>query len=448
MILVNRGSIGRDSFNFAFCPQRTLSSAKGAKNLSLRPLLFFAVFACKKANKDILHIFAIMISLPIKNTENSNAKELDRIALKVKAGERITDEEGLFLFEKASLAFVGSLANSIRERLHGDVTYFNRNFHIEPTNVCVFSCNFCSYSRLYAHRDEGWELSMEQMMDIIRKYDGKPVTEVHIVGGVHPKMNLEFFAELLRKIKAHRPDLHIKGFTAVELDYMFRKAKMTIAEGMHYLQQAGLDSLPGGGAEIFAPAIRNQIAADKVDAEGWLAIHKEAHLLGMHSNATMLYGHIEKYEDRIDHMRRLRELQDETKGFNTFIPLKFRNKDNDMSHIAESSIIEDMKMYAIARIYMDNFPHLKAYWPMLGRQNAQLSLSFGVNDIDGTIDDSTKIYAMAGSEEQNPALTTAQLVTLIQQAKRKPVERGTLYNVIRDYSNITPTEIETNPLLN
>ena len=389
-----------------------------------------------------------MISVPIKYAENSNAKELKSIALKVQSGERITDKEALFLFEKASLAFVGSLANSIREHLHGDVTYFNRNFHIEPTNVCVFSCNFCSYSRLYAHRDEGWELSMDQMMDIIRKYDGKPVTEVHIVGGVHPKMNLEFFAELLRKIKAHRPDLHIKGFTAVELDYMFRKAKMNVEEGMRYLQNAGLDSLPGGGAEIFAPEIREQIAADKVDAEGWLAIHKQAHLLGMHSNATMLYGHIEKYEHRIEHMGRLRDLQDETKGFNTFIPLKFRNKDNDMSHIAESSIIEDMKMYAIARIYLDNFPHLKAYWPMLGRQNAQLSLSFGVNDIDGTIDDSTKIYSMAGSEEQNPALTTAQLVTLIKQAKRRPVERGTLYNIIRDYSDTSLTEIETNPLLN
>src|SRR5688572_11364247 len=284
--------------------------------------------------------------------------ELAAIADKVRNSQRITDEEGLLLFEKGPLPFLGSLANSIRERLHGDTTFFNRNFHIEPTNVCVFSCNFCSYSRLYAHRDEGWELSMDQMMDIIRKYDGKPVTEVHIVGGVHPKMNLEFFAELLRKIKTHRPDLHIKGFTAVELDYMFRKAKMTIEEGMRYLQSAGLDSLPGGGAEIFAPVIREQIAADKVDANGWLDIHKQAHMLGMHSNATMLYGHIEKFEHRIDHMRRLRDLQDETKGFNTFIPLKFRNKDNDMSHISESSIIEDMKMYAIARIYMDNFPHL------------------------------------------------------------------------------------------
>ncbi|MBO9634083.1 MAG: aminofutalosine synthase MqnE [Chitinophagaceae bacterium] len=373
---------------------------------------------------------------------------LQAIAEKVVRQERITPEDGLYLFEHASLPFVGALANFVRERLHGDKTYFNRNFHIEPTNVCVFACKFCSYSRLYAHREEGWELSTEQMLNIVKSYDGKPVTEVHIVGGVHPKMNLEFFADLIRQIKAHRPDLHVKGFTAVELDYMFRKAKKTIDEGMAYLHEAGLQSLPGGGAEIFAKEIRDQICEDKVDGEGWLAIHKAAHKLGMHSNATILYGHIETYAHRIDHMERLRQLQDETHGFNTFIPLKFRNGDNEMSHVQELSIIEDMRLYAIARLYMDNFPHLKAYWPMLGRNNAQLSLSFGVNDIDGTIDDSTKIYSMAGSEEQTPAMSTAQLVTLIKQVKRAPVERDTLYNEIRDYSDIDIKEIESNPLLN
>lgn len=356
------------------------------------------------------------------------------IAEKIFNKERITDEEALLLFEKGSLSVVGTLANYIREDLHGDKTYFNRNFHIEPTNVCVFACKFCSYSRLYAHRDEGWELSMQQMLDIVKSYDGKPITEVHIVGGVHPKMNLDFFCELLQKIKLHRPGLHIKGFTAVELDYMFRKAKLSVEDGMKKMHEAGLDSLPGGGAEIFHPEIRQQIADDKVDADGWLQIHEAAHQLGMYTNATMLYGHIEKYWHRIDHMKRLRELQDRTHHFNTFIPLKFRNKDNDMSNVSESSIVEDMKMYAVARIYLDNFPHLKAYWPMLGRQNAQLTLSFGVNDIDGTIDDSTKIYAMAGSEEQNPAMSTEELVTLIKQVKRTPVERDTLYNVVKDYS--------------
>ncbi len=371
----------------------------------------------------------------LANTAVNNIS-LQKIACKVFNGERINDEECLELFENASLSFTGMLANYIRENLHGDKTYFNRNFHIEPTNVCVFACKFCSYSRLYAHRDEGWELSMQQMLDIVKSYDDKPITEVHIVGGVHPKMNLDFFCELLQKIKTHRPSLHIKGFTAVELDYMFRKAKLSVEEGMKKMHAAGLDSLPGGGAEIFHPEIRKQICDDKVDADGWLYIHETAHNLGMHTNATMLYGHIEKYTHRIDHMKRLRDLQDKTHGFNTFIPLKFRNGDNDMSDVPESSIVEDMKTYAVARIYMDNFPHLKAYWPMLGRQNAQLSLSFGVNDIDGTIDDSTKIYSMAGSEEKNPAMSTEELVTLIKQVKRAPVERDTLYNVVTDYNEV------------
>jgi aminodeoxyfutalosine synthase len=373
--------------------------------------------------------------------EATKDKELQRIANKIINKERILFDEGVTLFEKGSLSWLGTLANFVREQKHGDKTYFNKNFHIEPTNVCVFSCKFCSYSKLYANREEGWELSIEQMMHIVKSYDGKPVTEVHIVGGVHPKMNLAFFIDLLKAIKAHRPELHIKGFTPVELDYMFKKAKVTTEEGMKLAHAAGLDSLPGGGAEIFHPEIRQQICEDKVDADGWLNIHKVAHQLGMHSNATLLYGHIEKYWHRIDHMERLRQLQDETGGFNTFIPLKFRNQDNEMSHIAESTTIEDMRMYAVSRLYMDNFAHIKAYWPMLGRQNAQLTLSFGVNDIDGTIDDSTKIYAMAGSEEQTPTMSTADLVRLIKQVKREPIERGTLYNEIKNYALVPDEEL-------
>jgi aminodeoxyfutalosine synthase len=367
-------------------------------------------------------------------------KALQSIAEKIYNNQRITENEGLLLFEKADLPFVGALANYVRERMHGDTTYFNRNFHIEPTNVCVFSCNFCSYSRLYAKREDGWELSIDQMLHMVQKYDGVPVTEVHIVGGVHPKMDLKFFADLLKAIKTHRPALHIKAFTAVEYDYMFRKAKVSVEEGLKFLIDAGLNSIPGGGAEIFHPEIREKICADKVDADGWLKIHEAAHKLGLHSNATMLYGHIEKYWHRIDHMSRLRNLQDETNMFQTFIPLKFRNQDNDMSNVAESTVVEDMKMYAIARLFLDNFPHLKAYWPMLGRHNAQMTLSFGVNDIDGTIDDTTKIYSMAGSEEQTPTMTTEQLVALIKQVKRKPVERDTLYNVVKDFSEVTVAE--------
>jgi aminodeoxyfutalosine synthase len=355
------------------------------------------------------------------------------IAEKIENQIRITPQEGLMLFEKGSLATLGAMANYIRERKHGNYTYFNRNFHIEPTNVCVFSCKFCSYSRLYSKREEGWELSIDEMLEKVKVYDGQPITEVHIVGGVHPKMDIHYFAELLTKIKAHRPDLHIKGFTAVELDYMFRKAKLSRLEGMKLLHDAGLDSLPGGGAEIFDEEVRQQICADKVDAAGWLDIHATAHQLGMHSNATMLYGHLEKYEHRIDHMEQLRNMQDKTKGFNTFIPLKFRNHDNEMSHIPEVSAIEDMKVYAIARIYLDNFNHIKAYWPMLGREQAQLTLAFGVNDIDGTIDDSTKIYSMAGSEEQTPSMTTEELVALIKQVGREAVERDTLYNIVKKY---------------
>ncbi len=374
--------------------------------------------------------------------EATKDKELQRIANKIINQERILFDEGVTLFEKGSLSWLGTLANFVREQKHGDKTYFNKNFHIEPTNVCVFSCKFCSYSKLYAHKEEGWELTIDQMMDIVKSYDGKPVTEVHIVGGVHPKLTLEFFLELMRTIKAHRPELHIKAFTPVELEYMFRKAKVTTEEGMKLAHEAGLDSLPGGGAEIFHPDIRTVICADKATADEWLHIHKTAHNLGMHSNATLLYGHIEKYEHRIDHMERLRQLQDETKGFNTFIPLKFRNKDNDMHDVSESTLANDLKMYAISRLYLDNFPHVKAYWPMLGRETAQLTLSYGVNDIDGTIDDTTKIYSMAGSEEQTPVMTTEQLVGLIKQAKRQPIERGTLYNVIQDYSNYEFAENE------
>ncbi len=357
---------------------------------------------------------------------------LKPIAEKVLSGKRISFDEGVALFEKGELGFLGALANFVREKKNGNKTFYNRNFHIEPTNVCVFTCNFCSYSRLYKHREDGWEMTEEQMMDIVKKYDDKPVTEVHIVGGVHPKMDLYFFGGLLKKIKTHRPDLHIKAFTAVELDYMFRKAKLNEREGLIYLKENGLDSLPGGGAEIFDEEIRNKISADKCDGSRWLLIHETAHSLGIHSNATMLYGHIEDYKHRIDHLERLRSLQDRTSGFNTFIPLKFRNKDNDMSYVTESSVVEDLRNYAVSRIYLDNFNHVKAYWPMIGKGTAGLSQSFGVDDLDGTIDDTTKIYSMAGAEDQNPSLTTEELRALISQSGRIPVERDTLYNVVNE----------------
>jgi aminodeoxyfutalosine synthase len=368
--------------------------------------------------------------------------ELLLIADKILANERISCSEAEVLYETASLGYLGLLDNHVKEKRHGDYVFFNRNFHIEPTNICVFDCKFCSYSRLIKQREEGWELSENQILDIVRSYQGKGATEVHIVGGVHPRMGLMYFAGLIKKIKEILPDIHVKAFTAVELEYMCRKAGVSYREGLQILKDHGQNSLPGGGAEIFDESLREQICADKCTSVQWLEIHKTAHELGMPSNATMLYGHLEKYHHRIDHMNRLRTLQDESGGFNTFIPLKFRNKDNQMSHIPEVSVVEDLRNYAVARLFMDNFGHLKAYWPMIGRSVAQLSLSYGVDDIDGTIDDSTKIYTMAGSEEHTPAMTTNELVTLINESGRCAVERDTVYNVIRNY-RLHPLETET-----
>jgi aminodeoxyfutalosine synthase len=359
--------------------------------------------------------------------------ELKKIAQKIKESTRISTEECLYLYENGEIGYLGVLANYVREKKNENFTYFNRNFHVEPTNICVYDCKFCSYSRLLKQKDGAWELNAEQMLNIVKSYEGQPVTEVHIVGGVHPKMGLHYFGDLIKGVKTLRPDLHVKAFTAVELYYMFKKAKVTTAEGLQYLKDCGLDSLPGGGAEIFDESVRKEICEDKCTSEEWLEIHETAHQLGIPSNTTMLYGHVENFAHRVDHMNRLRQLQDRTKGFNTFIPLKFRNQDNQMSHIAEVTVIEDMRNYAISRIFLDNFNHIKAYWPMIGRNSAQLSLNYGVDDIDGTIDDSTKIYTMAGSEEQNPKLSTAQLVELIKQAGRTPIERDTLYHPIRNY---------------
>jgi aminodeoxyfutalosine synthase len=366
-------------------------------------------------------------------TNSSYSKKLIAVAEKVFNDQRISFEEGVTLFKEAELGFLGSLANYVREKKNGSYVYFNHNFHVEPTNVCVYTCAFCSYSRLIKHREQGWELSVEQIMDIIKSYDNQEVTEVHITGGVVPKQDLAFYTELFRKIKQHRPALHIKALTPVEFNYIFKKAKLTYEEGLQQMKEAGLDSLPGGGAEIFDKDIRNQIAGGKCTTDEWLSIHEIWHNMGNHSNATMLYGHIESFEHRIDHMNRLRELQDKTGGFNAFIPLKFRNKDNAMAHVPEVSVIEDLRNYAIARIYLDNFAHIKAYWAMIGRNTAQLSLNFGADDLDGTIDDTTKIYSMAGSEEQTPKLSTLELVDLIKAVGKIPVQRDTLYNIVKEY---------------
>jgi len=357
-----------------------------------------------------------------------------QIAEKVLHGTRITDAEALYLYQEPELPFLAMLAHHIRLSRHGHKTYFNRNFHIEPTNVCIYTCSFCSYSRRIKKREDGWEFTLDEMLDQVKAYDGKPVTEVHIVGGVLPQYNYQFYQDLFRAIKEHRPELHIKALTPVEYHYIFKKAKVGYKEGLAVLKEAGLDSIPGGGAEIFDEAIRQQIAGGKCSAQEWLDLHRAAHELGLRTNATILYGHIETYEHRVDHMRRLRDLQDETGGFQTYIPLKFRNQNNEMSHLPEVSVIEDLRNYAVSRIYLDNFDHVKAYWPMIGRRTTQLALSFGVDDIDGTIDDTTKIYSMAGAEDQNPSMSTPELIDLIRSAGMAPIERDTLYGIINDYS--------------
>ena len=367
--------------------------------------------------------------------------ELINISNKVLEKVRISSEEALYLYNNSELGLLGVLANGIREERHGDKTYFNKNFHVEPTNICVYDCKFCSYSKMLREKDdfEAWEMSEEDIYEAVKAYNDNDITEVHIVGGVHPKMGLEYFRNLISNIKAIRPNLHVKAFTAVELEYMARKAKVSYKECLQILKDAGQGSLPGGGAEIFDETIREQICKDKCTSSQWLEMHEAAHSVGMPSNATMLYGHIESYEHLIDHMNRLRDVQDRTGGFNAFIPLKFRNKNNQMSDIEEVSVIEDLKVFAMARIFLDNFNHIKAYWPMIGRKTAQLLLSFGVNDIDGTVDDSTKIYSMAGAEEQKPVMTSEQMIKLIKDVNRQPIERDSIYNELNDYSKVELT---------
>jgi len=352
---------------------------------------------------------------------------LKRIAFKVFAGERLFSDEGIHLYEKGEPGFLGMLAELVRTRLNDNNVYFIRNFHIEPTNICINRCKFCSYSHHFSPKK--WDLSVEEMLAIVSGQD-ENMKELHITGAVHPEKDLFYYESLLRKIKSLRPNIHIKALSAVELDYVFKKARVTYEQGLKFLKDAGLDSIPGGGAEIFDEKIRNEICATKVTSEDWLTIHETAHRLGITSNATMLYGHLENYDHRIKHLSLLRDSQDQFGGFNAFIPLKFRNTNNELSGIQETSVIEDMKNYAIARVFLDNFAHLKGYWPMIGKPLAQLSLSFGVDDMDGTINDSTRIYSLAGVSEQNPQMTVSEMKSLIVEANRNPVERDSLYQVI------------------
>lgn len=352
------------------------------------------------------------------------------IALSTLKGGRISDADALYLFESAPLALLGMLATNRKQAASGKTVYYNRNIHIEPTNICLFNCKFCSYRRPLGAPD-AWYYTLDDIERIARSYIGQPITEVHIVGGVHPHHDLEYYCQMIRRVKSVLPAVSVKAYTAVELHYIIRKAGLELEQGLQMLQQAGMQAIPGGGAEIFDPEIRAQICPDKPSAQEWLATHRAAHNIGIATNATILFGHIESYAHRIDHLRQLRELQDETHGFDAFIPLKYHSQNNDMSQVGEASLPEQLRMMAIARLYLDNIPHIKAYWPMLGIEETEMALGYGADDIDGTIDDTTKIYSMAGSEIQKPQLTTPQMEALIRRAGYEPCERDTFYNPVK-----------------
>lgn len=349
---------------------------------------------------------------------------------KCRRAERITAEGALVLWQQASLWQLSELALAAKRRVSGEKVYYNRNFHLEPTNVCLFECKFCSYRRK-AGEAGAWDYSMDEVLDIVRSRQGSGATEIHIVGGVHPTNDLYYYAEMIRRIKEIMPTVAIKAFTAVELNYMIRQAGLTLEQGLSLLKEAGMESIPGGGAEIFAPEIRTKICPQKGSAEEWLALHRTAHGLGIDSNATMLYGHIESIEHRIDHLMRIRELQDATGGINAFIPLKFRSANNSMSELGETSVTDDLRTLAMSRLLLDNVAHIKAYWVMYGKATTELALAFGADDIDGTIDDSTKIYSMAGAADTRPTMSVEDIERICSAAGFTAVERDTHYNEIK-----------------
>jgi aminodeoxyfutalosine synthase len=352
---------------------------------------------------------------------------LSVIREKVEAGQRLSFEEGVFLYESADLFTLGELANLVRERKNSNFAYYNVNTHLNPTNVCVYRCTFCAF-RADLKSPKGYVMSDEQIRERAAEADRRGATELHLVGGLHHQLPYEWYLNVVRIIHEAFPRLHLKAYTAVEWDWFARLTGRPTRDILREFQEAGLGSLPGGGAEIFHPEVRDKICEHKADADDWLRIHREAHELGMRTNATMLYGHIEEAHHRIDHLCRLRQLQDETGGFQTFIPLAFHPDNTRLSHLTKPSILMDLKTMAISRLMLDNFAHIKAYWIMLGIPTAQLSLSFGADDIDGTVVHE-KIYHDAGSDSPQE-LTVAQLRRLIEEAGRVPVERDTLYREV------------------
>lgn len=349
---------------------------------------------------------------------------------KVEAGARLSFDDGLYLDEHADLFTLGELANVVRERKNGHFAYYNVNTHLNPTNVCVYRCTFCAF-RADLKSDKGYVMTDEQILHRAAEAEGRGATELHIVGGLHHQLPYEWYLNVIKIIHAAHPSLHLKAYTAVEWDWFARMTGRTTRDLLAEFKDAGLGSLPGGGAEIFHPEVRDLICEHKADADMWIRVHREAHELGLRSNATMLYGHIEKANHRIDHLMRLRELQDETGGFQTFIPLAFHPDNTKLSHIKKPTGLMDLKVMAISRLMLDNFPHIKAYWVMLGIKTAQVALSYGADDLDGTVVHE-KIYHDAGSDSPQE-ITVAEIRRLIEEAGRVPVERDTLYHeVIRE----------------
>jgi aminodeoxyfutalosine synthase len=350
------------------------------------------------------------------------------IASKVDAGERLSFEDGVRLFQCSDTLALGWLANRERERRHGARTYYNFNIRLEATNVCVANCLFCSFARLRPGDAGSYTMSLEDAWNKLRQRAGQPLTEVHVVNGLHPDLPFEYYTELLQGFKRIRPEIHLKCFTAVEIAFFADLYGKTDEQVLRELQDAGLDSLPGGGAEIFADRVRQKICADKCGADRYLEIHRIAHRMGLRSNVTMLYGHIETIEERIDHMLRTRALHDETGGLQAFIPLAFHPDNNQMRKLPAPSAIETLRVHAVARLMFDNVPHIKAFWIATGVETAQLALWFGADDLDGTVQEE-RIYHMAGSRTPE-AMSTGAIRRLIRAAGREPVERDTLYNVI------------------
>jgi aminodeoxyfutalosine synthase len=357
---------------------------------------------------------------------------LGSIARKLDNGERLTFEDGVHLFETPDLLAVAALANRERERRHGDLTYYNYNIRIEATNVCVASCLFCSFARLRPGDPGSYTMSMEDAWGKLRVRSDQPLTEVHVVNGLHPDLPFDYYLELLRGFKLIRPEVHLKCFTAVEIAFFADLYGKTDEQVLRELMDAGLASLPGGGAEVFAERVRRKICHDKADAARWLSIHRTAHRLGMKSNVTMLYGHIETVEERVDHMLRARALQDETGGFQAFIPLAFHPDNNQMRKLPAPTGSDTLRVHAVSRLMLDNIPHVKAFWIATGVELAQTALWFGVDDLDGTVQEE-KIYHMAGSRTPE-ALSTHAIERIIRDAARVPVERDTFYNVVRPLS--------------